>query len=88
MKSIFPSLPPVTFLNPIPNMTGKLDGVPMKGATVGLVLFLASVALAQNMESSPEKLNWLSWSDDVFVQAKREHRFVLLDLEAVWCPVL
>jgi uncharacterized protein len=28
---------------------------------------------------------WLSWSDAVFTQAVREHRFVLLDLEAVWC---
>ncbi len=35
--------------------------------------------------SSPSKLNWLPWSDEVFTQAKREHRFVLLDLEAVWC---
>jgi uncharacterized protein YyaL (SSP411 family) len=28
---------------------------------------------------------WLPWSDSVFVQAARDHRFVLLDLEAVWC---
>jgi len=25
------------------------------------------------------------WSDQVFSDAKRTHRFVLLDLEAVWC---
>jgi uncharacterized protein len=31
------------------------------------------------------KLTWLPWSHDVFSQAKRENRFVLLDLEAVWC---
>jgi uncharacterized protein len=31
------------------------------------------------------KLEWLAWSDNVFARAKREHRFVLLDLEAVWC---
>ncbi|MGI8742427.1 MAG: DUF255 domain-containing protein [Bryobacteraceae bacterium] len=30
-------------------------------------------------------LQWLPWSDTVFAQAKREKRFVLLDLEAVWC---
>ncbi len=27
----------------------------------------------------------VAWSQDVFAQAKAEHRFVLLDLEAVWC---
>ncbi len=32
--------------------------------------------------SSP---TWLPWSDAVFTQATRDHRFVLLDLEAVWC---
>jgi uncharacterized protein len=30
-------------------------------------------------------IRWVGWSDDVFAQAKREHKFVLLDLEAVWC---
>ena len=30
-------------------------------------------------------ITWRTWSDDVFAQAKREHKFVLLDLEAVWC---
>jgi uncharacterized protein YyaL (SSP411 family) len=30
-------------------------------------------------------LRWLVWSDEVFSQAKREQKFVLLDLEAVWC---
>ena len=29
--------------------------------------------------------SWLPWSDTVFAQAQRENRFVLLDLEAVWC---
>jgi uncharacterized protein YyaL (SSP411 family) len=30
-------------------------------------------------------LNWQPWSDAAFAQARREHKFVLLDLEAVWC---
>lgn len=30
-------------------------------------------------------VTWLPWSDAVFAQARKEHRFVLLDLEAVWC---
>jgi hypothetical protein len=32
-----------------------------------------------------ERLKWRPWSDAVFADAKREKRFVLLDLEAVWC---
>ncbi|MBA2352323.1 MAG: thioredoxin domain-containing protein [Burkholderiales bacterium] len=30
-------------------------------------------------------LAWQPWSDQLFVQAKRENKFILLDLEAVWC---
>jgi uncharacterized protein YyaL (SSP411 family) len=30
-------------------------------------------------------ISWQPWSDDVFAQAKRENKFVLLDLHAVWC---
>jgi uncharacterized protein YyaL (SSP411 family) len=40
-------------------------------------------ATPQGVSSS--KLDWRSWSDDVFAEAKRDHKFVLLDLEAVWC---
>jgi uncharacterized protein len=28
---------------------------------------------------------WQGWSETAFAQAKRENRFVLLDLGAVWC---
>src|SRR3954451_4220199 len=28
---------------------------------------------------------WTGWNDSVFAQAKRDHKFVLLDLQAVWC---
>jgi uncharacterized protein len=31
------------------------------------------------------KIDWQPWSDSVFERAVRENRFVLLDLEAVWC---
>jgi uncharacterized protein len=45
----------------------------------------ASSAASSTASSPVGKLNWLSWSDDVFSQARREQKFVLLDLEAVWC---
>jgi thiol:disulfide interchange protein len=53
-------------------------------ALVAVCLCLARVP-GQTQEAVPSALNWLPWSQDVFAQAKAEHRFVLLDLEAVWC---
>ncbi len=35
--------------------------------------------------SESSGLQWSGWSDSVFEQAKKENRFVILDLEAVWC---
>ena len=49
----------------------------------------AAVRLPQGMESQAALVKQSSiirpWSDAVFAEAKRDHRFVLLDLEAVWC---
>ena len=47
---------------------------------ITLALLSASIAPAQ-----APAIHWQPWSSDVFTQAKREHKFVLLDLEAVWC---
>jgi len=35
--------------------------------------------------AAPAALHWQPWSDGAFAQARAEHKFVLLDLEAVWC---
>jgi uncharacterized protein YyaL (SSP411 family) len=57
-------------------------------------LLMATSTFAENADSisrqasatpATQNLKWLGWSDDVFTQAKREQKFVLLDLEAVWC---
>jgi len=50
-----------------------------------LFLLIAVPALAQKSAAPKPRLNWQPWSDQVFTDAKRENRFVLLDLEAVWC---
>ena len=42
-------------------------------------------ATDSNATTTAPKPNWQPWSDEVFTQAQRDHRFVLLDLEAVWC---
>jgi hypothetical protein len=36
-------------------------------------------------QTQPATLHWQPWSDAAFTQARAEHKFVLLDLEAVWC---
>jgi uncharacterized protein len=51
-------------------------------------LLLAGPALAPTSGSqahSGNQLHWQPWSDAAFKEARSEHRFVLLDLEAVWC---
>jgi uncharacterized protein YyaL (SSP411 family) len=66
----------------------------VKRTALILATLIASTAIAQDADSprhpaSPlkqdSKLNWRGWSEDVFSRAKRDQRFVLLDLEAVWC---
>ena len=46
-----------------------------------LALFITFAAHA----ATAPPLQWHPWSADVFARAKSEDRFVLLDLEAVWC---
>ncbi|HEY9869720.1 MAG TPA: DUF255 domain-containing protein [Candidatus Obscuribacterales bacterium] len=51
-----------------------------------LVCFAVLPSSASNTAGSGAGgLRWESWSDGVFERAKREKKFVLLDLEAVWC---
>jgi hypothetical protein len=37
------------------------------------------------LSAAGEPLQWQSWNKSIFEQAEAEGRFVLLDLEAVWC---
>jgi uncharacterized protein YyaL (SSP411 family) len=50
-----------------------------------LAAALLLVACAARAAPAGEPIVWQPWSDAVFAQAQRENRFVLLDLEAVWC---
>jgi uncharacterized protein len=51
------------------------------------IILLISTAASQALADSPtQPVAWHhGWSDDLFAQAKKEHKFVLLDLEAIWC---
>lgn len=50
-------------------------------------ILLVGVLLLTGATAAPphEPIHWSAWDETVFAQAKREHKFVLLDLEAVWC---
>jgi uncharacterized protein len=54
-----------------------------------LTKLVAAMAFAFSALASPQAppatLHWQPWSDAAFQQARAEHKFVLLDLEAVWC---
>jgi uncharacterized protein len=45
----------------------------------------AVAAFATTPSFAAQDLKWIGWGDDVFTRATAEKRFVILDLEAVWC---
>ncbi len=45
----------------------------------------ALLILVADFAVATDPIRWRPWSDAVFEQARKEKRFVLLDLEAVWC---
>lgn len=55
-------------------------------ATAGL-LGGSAPALAASPQGghAASSIQWQPWSDAVFAQARRENKFVLLNVEAVWC---
>ena len=52
-------------------------------ALVYALLLIASPARSASNE--PDLIDWQSWSPEIFEQAARENKIVLLNLEAVWC---
>jgi uncharacterized protein len=48
---------------------------------------LIAALIAAPSPASPQQptLHWQPWSDAAFASARQQHKFVLLDLEAVWC---
>jgi len=43
------------------------------------------MAFAAARATAAGAIAWQPWSDAAFTAAKREHKFVIMDLEAVWC---
>src|SRR5262245_31444284 len=50
-----------------------------------MVFALSLLGLLASHASAEEPLAWNPWSAELFARAKAENRFVILDLEAVWC---
>lgn len=50
-----------------------------------LLLVTGLVALLSIGSARAGDLVWQPWSDNLFAQAKAQKKFILLDLEAVWC---
>ncbi|WP_315834330.1 thioredoxin domain-containing protein [Bradyrhizobium prioriisuperbiae] len=44
-----------------------------------------AVAFAVSPAGAAEPVTWNGWHEDLFARAQAEKRFVILDLEAVWC---
>ncbi|MDE5455062.1 DUF255 domain-containing protein [Bradyrhizobium sp. CSA112] len=44
-----------------------------------------ALALAASPSFAADGPKWSEWTDDLFARAAAERRFVILDLEAVWC---
>jgi uncharacterized protein YyaL (SSP411 family) len=49
------------------------------------VLAFAVAAFATPPSFAGETIKWSGWNDELFSRATAEQRFVILDLEAVWC---
>jgi uncharacterized protein YyaL (SSP411 family) len=49
------------------------------------ILVFAILCAAASSSFAAEPVKWNDWGDDLFARAAAEKRFVILDLEAVWC---
>jgi hypothetical protein len=48
-------------------------------------IVLSTALCAAGVAAAAPAIEWQPWSESVFERARNENRFVLLDLEAVWC---
>ncbi|MBS1992141.1 MAG: thioredoxin domain-containing protein [Cyanobacteria bacterium SZAS LIN-3] len=55
------------------------------GAAQVLAKGSADAQTVSSAKASAEGLQWRDFDSEVFAQAKRENKLILLDLEAVWC---
>src|SRR2546430_13534532 len=57
----------------------------MKKLSIATSVVLVAALGAATPPKKVTAIAWQPWSDAAFEQARREKKFVMLDLEAVWC---
>jgi uncharacterized protein len=62
-----------------------LSNVPNAAVRIRTAILATLLCGTLSAQTVPPALHWSSWSNDAFARARAEHKFVLLDLEAVWC---
>ena len=51
-----------------------------------LIVLISSYNLSFASTNTKDEINWITnWSELLFEKAKKENKFIILDLEAVWC---
>lgn len=57
--------------------------------SVGLIISNSACVIeahsATTQQVQSDQIKWEPWTDDLFERARKENKFVVLDLEAVWC---
>ena len=54
----------------------------IRALAIAAAVFIPPALLSSAAQAEPK---WIGWNDDLFTKATVEKRFVILDLEAVWC---
>ncbi|MDP2832458.1 MAG: DUF255 domain-containing protein [Pseudomonadota bacterium] len=62
-----------------------LSRLPPLALTLALLFGSLAADLARASDGKPSLIAWRAWDEAQFEQARREHKLILLDLEAVWC---
>ncbi len=57
----------------------------MKKIVFSLIILIIVISSYTNALSVNNDISWEPWANSVFEKAKKENKFVILDLEAVWC---
>ena len=52
---------------------------------LGCVAVALLLAVPHSRADNPAPIAWEGWADDLFARAAHDKKFVILDLEAVWC---
>lgn len=57
----------------------------MRKLILSFVFVTAVLTNSAARTAGTDSIHWQDWSDRLFSQAQKENKFVILDLEAVWC---